>query len=733
MSRDALARRLLATFLDELEEGVASLNADILALETAPEAAEPLRSLFRTAHTLKGASHAAGVPVVEETCHAVEVLLAGAREGTRILGPREIALLLSFADAMSDAGDRLRAGGSLDDSPLALVRGRLRSGGPGDRPRPGAAEAAPAEHAARALPEPSRGPAAAVPAAGATQVRVEPEKLDALMAAAGELYTATGRVRRRAAELQELRELASALSDHGARTVRRLERGAGPTAPAGLHGLLDEMRDLAGLAERIATGAAEDARAVAGTAGRIGQHVRLLRMRPFSDLAETLPRVARDNAARLGKEVRLETAGAAVQADREIWRAVREALSHLIRNAVDHGIEPPEVRSARGKPPVGRVAVRAAVRGDRIVVTIADDGAGVDGAAVAAELEARGLPVPSDERQLAEALLSAALTTRAEPTLVSGRGVGLDSARAALRRIRGTLDVAWTAGRGTTFTIECPPSPFTMRVVLVRVGEALLAIPTTDVGRLLYATPAEIRRVDGRETLPIGDGPVPLLSLANLLGATGDPEPPDRRPLLLLRSGARRVAVSVDEWISEEELLVRPLHGIRRPPRVVSGAALLASGEIALVVSSVALLDAAREAPDSTVVERGPAAPRARLRRILVVDDSITSRTLEQGLLEAAGFDVVTAVDGAEGWRILQAEPCDLVISDVEMPRMDGFELCRAIRASKRLGGLPVILVTALESSEHRARGLEVGADAYVAKSSFDQERLLETIRQLLG
>jgi two-component system chemotaxis sensor kinase CheA len=444
--------------------------------------------------------------------------------------------------------------------------------------------------------------------------------------------------------------------------------------------------------------------------------------------------MVRDLAITAGKELEIEVLGGDVEVDRAVLDGLREALLQLVRNAADHGIEPPAKRERAGKPRRGKVTVAAALKGDRFTVTVSDDGAGLDVPAVRAQIERRGLPVPDDERELARTLFEGGMSTRDEVTAISGRGVGLDIVRAAVARLRGTVGVEWCETVGTTFTIECPPALATIRALLAAVGPQIVAVPMTNVERLLRVRPEEIKHAEGRDVITTAEVLVPLVALARLLPPLVERPATGALAVILLRAGDRRLAVAVDELVAEQEVVLRPVGRGREPLPHVSGAAILGTGRVALVLNPVTLVGAGLSlgaGPGLTVAGAQPAGPAKH--RILVVDDSITTRTLERSILEAAGYDVRTAVDGADGWRVLQEHGCDLVVADVEMPRMDGFALCEAIRGSKRLQTLPVVLVTALESPEHRARGLEVGADAYIGKSSFDQQNLLETINQLLG
>jgi two-component system chemotaxis sensor kinase CheA len=734
MNKDQLAARLLATFTAELEEHVRAMNAELLALEAKPDDAEGLKSLFRVAHTLKGAARAAAVAPVERACHALETLLAEVRDKKRTLGSDDFAVLFAAADALGDAGKRLKAGRDLAGSPVAAVRDRLQRRGPGT-----GETAAPSAPPLSVPPSGEPGTEMVPGERGDGQVRVEAGKLDALLAATGQLLVAGGRVASRPAELEALHDVSARSVTEWNLTARRLhlalERSGAPSALIQAVNATDEnLRHLLHDAGRLAASMADDARALAQVTDEVADRVRRLRMRPFAEAVEALPRVVRDLATTAAKDVELEVVGGDIEVDRAVLEGLSEALLQLVRNAVDHGIEAPAEREKAGKPGRARVTVAATLRGDRLSVTVADDGAGLDVAALRAQLERQGLPAPPDERELARALLEGGFSTRAEVTAISGRGVGLDIVRAAVERIRGSVDVTWVRGRGTSFTLECPPSLATIRALLAAVGPQILALPTTQVERLVRVRPDEIKHAEGRDMIATAGAPVPLVALARLLPPLVERPAAGPIAVILLRAGERRLAVAVDELVAEQEVVLRPVGRGRGPLPHVSGAAILGTGGVALVLNAAAIVGAGLGLGAGTGLAVAEVQPVGRAkRRILVVDDSITTRTLEQSILEAAGYDVLTAVDGAEGWKVLQEHGCDLVVADIEMPRMDGFVLCEAIRGSKRFKELPVVLVTALETPEHRARGLEVGADAYIGKSSFDQQNLLDTITQLLG
>lgn len=731
MNKEQLAARLLTTFLGELDEQVRVMNADLLALEAAPTDAERLKSLFRVAHTLKGAARSAGVPLIEQACHHLETRLAQARDGKLTLTQSDFPLLFHSADALSEAGQRIRSGRSLDGSSIASVANLLKD--TGERRSTTRAIVRPEPPAPTPAPQPS-------PERGSDQVRVEAVKLDALLAASAQLMVARDRLAAQREAFEALHQFADRLVTEWTRTDHRtrlaLERfGVSPALLHAVGGMRENLRRLSSESGRLAATVAADERNLNQATDEVVIRVRQLRMRPFAEACEALPRVTRDIATAAGKEVDLEVQGGATEVDRSVLDGLREALTHLTRNAIDHGIEPPEKRAAAGKSRRGVVTLTATLYRDRLTVTVSDDGAGLDLEAIRTQLRQRSTPIPEDAGELARAIFQGGLSTRGEATAVSGRGVGLDVVRTAVQRIRGTVDVSSVPGRGTTFTIECPPTLAAIRVLLATLGSQPVAIPILSVERLLRIGPEAVRRAEGRDVILTDETPVPLVALARLLPPLVDRPPAGPLTVILLRAAdGRRLGVVVDELLGEQEVVLRPLKSGSRQLPHVGGAAILGMGRVALVLNPGSIVAAGLESggESGAAVGLGQGPTRGR-KRLLLVDDSITTRALEQSILESAGYDVITAVDGADGFRLLQEQGCDLVVSDIEMPRMDGFALCQAIRANKRFKELPIVLVTALETAEHRARGLEVGANAYIGKSSFDQTNLLETLHQLVG
>jgi two-component system chemotaxis sensor kinase CheA len=719
MDRDRLAQALLATFLEELEGHVASLNRELLALErerVPARAAEHVASLLRILHSVKGAARAASATLVETACHRMEEVLERVRdEGAG--APEVFELCFTTVDALDDAGRRLAAKQDLAGSPLDALLPQLERAARRDTTStttsaPARDTSAPAR--GTDLPEspppelPSPGPLGAE----TLPVRVSAQKLDALLARSGELRVATLRLDGRAEALESVRES----------LAQAREAVRGTAGEAALRRAETEL-------SRVARELASDRRALGGVATGLDDEVRRARTLSFFEGCEGLERAARDVARSLGRAVRLEVHGGALELDRSLLQALREPLLHLVRNAVAHGLEAPEARRAASKPEEGRVVLSARLRGSRVQVTVEDDGRGLDLDALRARARARGLDEPEDDADAARLAFLPGLSTATEVTRVAGRGVGLDVVRTQVEALRGTVEVSTHPGQGTAFLLDVPLTLSTLRVLLVSAGGQTLALASESVARLVRVAPGDIREVEGRPTWAAGDALVPLASLADVLGLPPGP-PRARRGAVLLATGTARALLVVDEVLSEQEALVRSLGERVRRTRHVSAAAVLPDGRLSLLLNPLSLVRAAGGRP-STALFPAPAAQRAR-RRVVLADDSPTTRALEQSILEGAGYEVVACADGAEAWERLQAGGADALVLDVEMPRMDGFALTEAVRASPRYSRLPVVLVTARGKPEDKARGLQAGASAYLVKSAFDPTSLLETLRRLL-
>jgi two-component system chemotaxis sensor kinase CheA len=563
-------------------------------------------------------------------------------------------------------------------------------------------------------------------------LRVQSSKLDTVLTRSGELLLAVRQAERRRDEWTTVEDRASGLAENFRllqgllpRDMDAETRAAAQQVGVGIDKLRDDL-------ERVLAAAASGGRGLVRTAGDLDACVRSLRMVPFAEAGPGLERAVRDLALAAGKEVVFKLRGHEVELDRAVAERLKDPLLHLVRNAVDHGIESPAERAAAGKPAAGLVTVSAALKGAQVEIAITDDGRGLDRQRIREEARTRGMPESAEDRDLLALVFQPGLSTARALTSVSGRGVGLDVVKTQVNALHGTVGLESVAGVGTTFALTVPLTVTLIRALLVECAGRIFAMATTQVMGLRRLLPAEVRNVGGREMLAVTPGLLPLVSLAEALGL-----PAPRRDrgqggfVVLVEAGTSRIAFVVDELCAEQDLVVTSLgRRLRRVPNL-AGCALMEDGGIALIVSAAELAESALHAPARRPLLAAAAAETTR-RRLLVADDSVTTRTLEKAILKEAGYEVRLAADGHQAWRILQEEAIDLVVADVEMPGMDGFTLTDSVRRSAALRAIPVVLVTSLSSDRDRARGLEVGASAYVVKSGFDRSRLLEAVGQLL-
>ena len=754
MNQDELLERLLATFAGELDEHVRSLNASLLALErnTENEARDQhVRELFRAAHSLKGAARSVGVKVVEAACHCLEELFGALRDGTAELASDAYQLLFSAVDAIDDAGQRLREGEKLDDSPLAMLVPQLEGvARTGVRPPPAPRSASGIERrsgaaaavgeAAKAGPEAAAGNPAKRAETRERSVRVSADKLDTLMSWSGELLVARQRLAARQLDVDKLYEQVERRLDDWRKLQRMLQpanfgKGMnGDRFRERLDAVGHSLERIGRQAEALKSAFRADFLAIEQAAAPLDDSVRGARMLPFTIACEGLDRMVRDLTRTQGKAAALAIEGGDVELDREVLDRLRDPLLHLVRNAVDHGVEPPADRRAAGKPEAATIRVMASLRGGRVQIVVEDDGRGLDVAAVRERALALNVAVPRDEDGLARLVFLPGFSTARQVTEVSGRGIGLDVVKSAIEAQRGSVNVSFAPGRGMRFVLSLPLTLSVLRALLVRDADETFAFDDASIASLRRIKADDVRSVEGRQVLSVDGAHLPLVGLGAVLGrAEGKPiRPGESRSVVVLESDGRRAAFAVDELLTERDLTVKPLGPRLAGVRHVTGGTVLADGNVTLILNAQTLVEDALAASTGAALAAVPPPEDGRRARLLLAEDSVTVRALEKSILEAAGYDVVAVVDGFEAWQLLQEFEADLVVSDVQMPRMDGITLTEKIRASSRLRALPVVLVTALNEETDRMRGLEAGANAYLVKSGFDQSMLLETIERLI-
>jgi two-component system chemotaxis sensor kinase CheA len=711
MTNENLNRQLMVLFLQELRERSSDLERNLLGLENAADRearAEFRTRLLRIAHSLKGAAGLLSVRQVEEACHRMEDLLLSAGED---LDPEQMDLLLAATDAIEESGRILERAEDIDAGPLPGVIARLAAA---RRTGPPEGEAAKLPSGSAARP---RGLPVDRPSDSDGSVRVPAETLDSLLYQSGEVLVSRARARLHSAK-------ADAMLD-GMRGIRQRSRaGRRDETEEALKRHEAELRELV-------RAISDDGRQLQGVAVLLDSEVRKARMQPFALACEGLNRLVRDMSSSEGKSVEFAVTGGETEIDRSILGALHDSLLHLVRNAIVHGLEGPEDRRKAGKPTTGKVEVATSLQGERLQVTVRDDGRGIDLEAIRRLKGAAGVSEGGDEADILRMVFLPGVSTSKSVTRLSGRGIGLDVVRNAAERLRGRVDVSHVPGSGTAFTMTLPLTLATTRALLVKAGEQTFALDTLSVCRLVRITDGEVPAASGRRAIMHDGNPVPAIDLRDWLEL---PPPHSGHPLtaVILGRQAGEAALLVDEVTGEQELLVRPLGPRLEKVRGYNGGTMLPDGKVALLLNAAALTAAAlaRSVPEAAAAA-SRAAPLPK-PRVLVAEDTLAIRSLEKLILEAAGYEVATAADGSEAWEHLLAHGADAVVADVDMPVMDGFALTRTIRGSERFRHLPVILVTARDTPHDKAMGMEAGADAYVTKSGFDQESFIATIRQVV-
>jgi two-component system chemotaxis sensor kinase CheA len=739
-------------FRDETSENIRIVTTGLLAIESFGSDAEGWRAqidtIFRAMHTIKGSARMLGFEQVGRLAHTCEHILGAVREGRRTLDQALADDLLRGADAileLANAGVDGRAS-TIDVEALALTLGRgnrAESTSPPDMPAEPAIASAPPEPPILATAAPAAGAAKSVRAAARQTIRVRVDRLDRLLNLAGEL--AVGR-QTQSAHLQTLDEI-HALIEQQERALLALDRQ------------LKQLRFSPFQRESIerhlngALNAGDHANKLIRThAERFGQHtnqtsqliedleqeVMAARLLPISTVFSNLPRAVRELARETGKEIELALEGETTELDRKVIEALNDPLIHLIRNAVDHGVEPPEEREALGKPRQGTITISAQSLGSYAQVTVRDDGRGMDAkklreAAVRKNLFVTETAALLTDQEALELIFMPGFSTAQMITDISGRGVGMDVVRTNIIELGGQVQVDAKPNVGTTITLVLPLTLVTTRVLLVEIGQHIFAFPASGCHGSAWVYADRLKTVEGRAMLTHQGRLASLLRLADLLDVGGAKPFPsrERMPAVVIGSTQRPLALIVDRLIDEREVVVKPLGPLLEKQRRYNGAIQLGDGRLILLLNPVALAQTAR-GMTLTTTSNGHDESR-RHSRLLVADDSFTTRELIRTILQSAGYSVTTAVDGFDALDKLRAETYDLVVSDVEMPRVDGFQLTDSIRKELGLADLPVIIVTSLASEDHKRRGLEVGAQAYIVKSQFNQHSLLDTVQQLLA
>jgi two-component system chemotaxis sensor kinase CheA len=764
----------VAKFREEANDLLQRLNESVIALETNPDDLDLVERTLRDAHTLKGSSRMVGLLEISDIAHTLEEVLVQLRGGGFPYAADMSETLFEALDVVvylvENGGDDPRNAvdvPSLQAKLLALVPeteaevlepesacgdAALESDRTGCYADDEYAEGGQDDDRSELADDGGLIPATSGACAYEDQlttrrqstIRVSTSHVDELLNLVSETMISQTKAEQRQAELRDIVLESAELWQHWLKLKAAL-----PPVDDGdeLHEGASELDSVLGSYRRRLGGFlksySDDVSRASAVLGEVQERAMQLRMLPCDTVFQAFPRAVRDLARQSGKHAEVVIEGGDAELDKKVLEEINDPLIHILRNAVDHGIETPEERLALGKPESGTITISARQEGDRIVIVVADDGAGIDPdlvreAAVRKGYVTEGEAEAMSDREALYLIFETGFSTAAIITELSGRGVGMDVVREfIIERLKGSLDIRSERNKGTTLILTLPLTLAIIRALLVRVGKRVFAMPTTSIDETLRVAPDEILRTEGRDVIRRGRRTFPLVRVSDILGIPEDGQLEGAKvPIATVSYSGARFGFIVDGFAGEQQIVIKPLATHLGRVDNIAGVTILGAGDVVPILNVPDLMASARTRVGRRSVHVATAAEDERgPRRVLICEDSFTTRELERSIFETAGYRVETAVDGAAGLALLRGEggTIDAVVTDVQMPRMNGFELTRAIREDEGLTGTPVVIVTSLERPEEKAEGIDAGADAYITKSVFNQDTLLDTVERLIG
>jgi chemotaxis protein histidine kinase CheA len=733
----------MADFLAESAQYLTELNNGILMLEKNPDTPELLTQLFRTAHSLKGASRMMGFAEVAAAAHAIEELFSELQAGKVTFDTAAADKVFAMLDTVKNA-----LGQAAESAPPP------KKGKTVKKPD------IPVETTPEPMVEASPAPAAATESVN--YLRVPVDRINHLMNLIGEIVigkvkssykintsrrllkqiiTIENEVRNLKESLKASFSITDQLLHHQGSILRASQR---MDDAAGLLNIIHTIEAILGHLRQEMGAFVDDIHAevfhLNPVIEELQQKVKEMRMLPCAVVFEGFPRLVRDLAREQGKNINFVVDGAETELDKKVLESIKAPLIHVLRNAVDHGIELPKDRKAAGKEEMGTITLRATQQGGKVIIAISDDGQGIDLEhikAMALEKElisAKDLEALSDDKVL-NLIFKEGFSTAPIITDVSGRGIGLNVVQEELSRLKGDVHLTTQKGKGSTILLELPLTIAIQRVLLVGAGGCRWAFPVSGLVETVRFALDDVKTIENRMVARLHGASLPLVSLVDTLNIAQKPNAE-----LSTRGSVTAVVVSsihyqvgfiVDRVEGEEEVFVKSVGPYLGKVKCVGGATILASGEVIVILDTDNLIQAAQQTTLSSLQPHKQRAAKKLRKKVLVVEDSLTTRELEKTILENSGYDVETAIDGLDALDKLGHTVYDVIVSDIQMPRMDGFELCKTIKSDEKLKAIPVIFVTALSKEEEKRKGIKVGAQAYITKGQFDQGNLLETIERV--
>jgi two-component system chemotaxis sensor kinase CheA len=708
--------------VEEAKGHLERIASGLLLLESTPDDQGAIDAIFREAHTMKGAAGMVGMMRVSRLSHRLEDLLVELRAGTRRSTPELTDAMLLVVDgigrlitgprsAEQDASDEAALERLLPSSPPAPLQEAAVVVPPSPPAAPPKLEPAPVAEAPRPAAPPGPAAAPAPPAA------VTPPPEPGLLPVAAPVVAAPSNGH------GERKQIDAATLEVPVARIDELNRLVGEVSAAQLR-----VGHVFSTSLRADPDAVTEYRELTKVINQLQEVTERTRMVPVGTLEPILHRTVRDAARVAGKNVRWEVVGEDIEVDRGVLEELVSPLLHLVRNSVGHGVELPAQRLAAGKPEQAVVMLQATQVGSKVVIAISDDGAGINVAAVVAAAAKAGIDVSNlSEEEALHLVFRSGISTAKVLTEESGRGVGLDVVATAVAAIHGTVQVVNHPGAGSEFRIIVPITLTVVPCLIVSIGGQSFALPLHRIVRMLEAQHVQV--VSGRRLAVVDGAAIPVSDLAGLLGLPTAKE----GPWVLLGTAADAHAFQVETVLQKRDVVVRGLTGRLRDLKAVTGASIEPNGSILLVLDIPNLIERSNAVTETALKGAGTIALPARQLSVLVVDDALMVRELQRTILERGGYTVRTAVDGAEALVMLNEQPSDLVVTDVEMPNLDGLQLIASIRAHPRLGNIPILIVSSHASEEDHQRGLDAGADGYIVKAAFDEAGLLSAVSRLLG
>ncbi len=733
--------KFLARFVEEATENISRINEGLLKLEKNPDDSELINAIFRSAHTIKGSAKMMKLSVISEVAHKLEDALDMLRNGKIDYSDEFSQVLFKGIDIISDLVDKAAAGEDLSDDKSAVSQERenVLGAAAGDQKL---------LKKAVSTPEKTAVPAAVVSAPRVVDkdpleekeaklqetIRISEEKLDGLIKLMGEIVSSHSRMKRRVYDISRIERISRNNLKHWANLENKIQLDTEKKRD-----LTEGINTLYQNLQTFVSSIKEDASILDLLTNELQDRALKMRMRPLSTIFDTFHRTVRDMSRSFGKKINFEVLGGETELDKKIIEKISDPLLHMIRNSIDHGVETPKERKQAGKAEKGTMTLAAGYEGGNVLIAIKDDGAGISAEkikekAIKKKMFEEGEIVNIPDTEIINLIFYPGFSTSEMITDISGRGVGMDVVKKNIcEDLKGSIQVKTEVSHGTTFYIRLPLTIAVMHVMVVTVSDMFFAIPSNFIDEVVSVATSEIIDVVDRKAIRLREQIIPVAKLSDVLGIpTEITEIEDNHLVLIVTSGDENLGLIVNEVIKEEDRTIKPLPSHMKNLKWISGVTISGKNEIDNVLHIPNIIESAKEVKvEEHIVDR-PDVDKKKIN-ILVVDDSISTREIEKNILESYGYNVTVAGDGIDALENAKKFKYDVIITDIEMPRMDGFSLTENLRRNEKYRETPVILVSSRDTEKDKKRGMQAGADAYIIKGTFDQTNLLEAIQSLVG